>query len=93
MVWVNGAEAGSHKGGFLPFEMDISHLVRSGAETFTFTTEDDDPNCRIGIQGCENLPQFVPAGPVQGVGFIRPVDANLRNMRLYVDKKTCISHV
>ncbi|RAV04096.1 beta-glucuronidase [Paenibacillus sp. YN15] len=32
VVWVNGAEAVSHKGGFLPFEADISHLVQPGAE-------------------------------------------------------------
>lgn len=29
-VWLNGDLLGSHKGGFLPFEFDITHTVREG---------------------------------------------------------------
>ncbi|MCB0189578.1 MAG: beta galactosidase jelly roll domain-containing protein, partial [Caldilineaceae bacterium] len=29
-VWVNGEQAGSHEGGYLPFEVDVTHLVRVG---------------------------------------------------------------
>ncbi len=29
-VWVNGAEAGSHVGGSVPFEFDVTHLLRGG---------------------------------------------------------------
>ncbi|UQZ35570.1 beta-glucuronidase [Paenibacillus sp. PK3_47] len=32
VVWVNGVEAAKHKGGFLPFEADISDAVMYGAE-------------------------------------------------------------
>src|SRR4051794_35108706 len=31
-VWVNGAEAVSHEGGYLPFEADVTALVRAGEE-------------------------------------------------------------
>lgn len=31
-VWVNGVEAATHKGGFLPFEADISDLIEYGTE-------------------------------------------------------------
>lgn len=29
-VWVNGEKAGEHEGGYLPFELDVTHLVRVG---------------------------------------------------------------
>lgn len=32
VVWVNGREAAAHKGGFLPFEADLSELVVCGGE-------------------------------------------------------------
>ncbi|RIK33549.1 MAG: glycoside hydrolase family 2 [Chloroflexi bacterium] len=29
-VWVNGEKAGEHEGGYLPFELDVTHLLRIG---------------------------------------------------------------
>lgn len=29
-VWINGEQAGSHEGGYLPFEVDVTHLLRIG---------------------------------------------------------------
>lgn len=29
-VWVNGDKAGEHEGGYLPFELDVTHLLRVG---------------------------------------------------------------
>lgn len=29
-VWVNGEKAGEHEGGYLPFEFEVTHFVRSG---------------------------------------------------------------
>ena len=31
-VWINGAEAGEHEGGFTPFELDISDFLEPGGE-------------------------------------------------------------
>ncbi|MBX3053803.1 MAG: beta-glucuronidase [Caldilineaceae bacterium] len=54
-VWINGTLAGGHEGGHLPFEFDISGLVRW-----------DAPNT-IAVQ-VENhlMPNRVPAGNVEG---------------------------
>jgi hypothetical protein len=29
-IWVNGEQAGTHEGGYLPFEVDVTHLLRLG---------------------------------------------------------------
>ena len=42
-VWVNGRQAGSHTGGYLPFELDISQLVENGeAEILVRVTDDTE---------------------------------------------------
>ncbi len=46
-VWVNGAEAGSHKGGYLSFGLDVTELVQPGENTIVVCAEDD---VRSGLQ-------------------------------------------
>ncbi len=40
MVWVNGALAGSHEGGSVPFQFDITSLLKPGANVITVRAED-----------------------------------------------------
>jgi len=40
MVWVNGALAGSHEGGSVPFQFDITALLKPGANLITVRAED-----------------------------------------------------
>lgn len=40
-VWVNGREAGSHKGGYSSFAFDITDLVRAGENELVVLAEDD----------------------------------------------------
>jgi beta-galactosidase/beta-glucuronidase len=39
-VWINGRFAGTHEGGSAPFRLDITPLVRSGANTLVVRAED-----------------------------------------------------
>lgn len=40
-VWINGKKAGSHKGGYASFSMDITDLVLAGENRITVYAEDD----------------------------------------------------
>ena len=41
MVWVNGELAGTHSGGYTPFTMDVSALLRRGENTIVVHAQDD----------------------------------------------------
>ncbi|MCS6846841.1 MAG: glycoside hydrolase family 2 TIM barrel-domain containing protein [Anaerolineae bacterium] len=39
-VWVNGKKAGAHEGGYLPFELDVTRLVRPGNNVVVVRIDD-----------------------------------------------------
>ena len=39
-VWVNGQEAGSHTGGYLPFALDVTELIEGDAFTLELRVTD-----------------------------------------------------
>ncbi len=43
-VWVNGKLAGSHEGGYTPFQLDITPLLDPGAEQIIVVRAEDDPH-------------------------------------------------
>ena len=43
-LWVNGAEAGRHEGGYTPFGFDITPLLRPGENSLTLRARDDTRN-------------------------------------------------
>lgn len=46
-VWINSVSAGTHFGGYTPFTLDITSLVRPGTNVVTVVAEDD---ARSGLQ-------------------------------------------
>jgi len=40
IVWINGARAGQHEGGNVPFQFDITDLLKPGANNITVRAED-----------------------------------------------------
>jgi len=44
MVWVNGAKVFRHEGGYTPFTVDITHVLRPGAEQEVVVRAEDDPS-------------------------------------------------
>ncbi|WP_304362764.1 glycoside hydrolase family 2 protein [Bacillus sp. FJAT-26390] len=46
-VWVNGKSAGTHRGGYSSFALDITHLLQAGTNVLTVCAEDD---LRSGLQ-------------------------------------------
>lgn len=52
-VWVNGTEVGTHRGGYLPFEFDVTSQLETGANTITVAVTDPEDLAEIphGKQG------------------------------------------
>lgn len=40
-VWINGVTAGTHRGGYTPFALDITDLLRDGENSITVCADDD----------------------------------------------------
>ena len=43
VVWVNGAKIFRHEGGYTPFTVDITHVLRPGGEQEIIVRAEDDP--------------------------------------------------
>ncbi|MBQ9545497.1 MAG: beta-galactosidase, partial [Clostridia bacterium] len=90
-LWVNGVYAASHRGGYVPFDADITDLLGEGANRVTVAAYDDvrDPAQPAGKQskkfsssGCHYTRT---TGIWQSV-WLEPVDAaHIVNFRVYPD--------
>jgi beta-glucuronidase len=50
-VWLNGQEAGTHDGGFTPFEVDVSHFTKAGTNRLAVRVSDVGRDFRAGYCG------------------------------------------
>jgi beta-galactosidase/beta-glucuronidase len=91
MVWVNGQLAGSHRGGYVPFQFDITALLRAGENELVVGALDDtrSPLQPTGKQsdrtesyGC----LYTRTTGIWQTVWLEPVPpAHLTRMRLYPD--------
>lgn len=71
LVQVNGQEAGRHEGGYLPFKLEIGHLLKPGENEILVRVE--DPGSRPGIPYGKQSWYVQVSGLWQSVGWeVRP---------------------
>lgn len=66
-VWVNGREAGSHAGGYLPFSFDITALLRDGGNELLVRTADLTENSVYPRGKQVSAPNGIWYTPVSGI--------------------------
>jgi beta-galactosidase/beta-glucuronidase len=88
-VWVNGQPAGNHTGGYLPFSLDITSLLRSGENELCLAVSDPTES---GLQECgkQSLrPRMIWYTAVSGIWqtvWLEPVpEKHIRSLRLTPD--------
>jgi beta-galactosidase/beta-glucuronidase len=87
-VWVNGQDAGGHRGGYAPFSFDITDLLTSGENVVTVCAEDDtrDPLQPRGKQSEEYLSHGCDYTRTTGIWqtvWLEPVPkAHIRNVKM-----------
>ncbi len=77
-VYVNGRKAGSHEGGYLPFEFDVAPLLRPGENKVAVRVADPGP--KLPVQGIdyEEIPHGKQNWYVQTSGLWQGVELDLR---------------
>ena len=65
-VYLNGNLMISHKGGFLPFEVEISGMVRDGSNLLTVVVDNriDHSTLPVGCETPGQLGGMIPADPL-----------------------------
>jgi len=58
-VWINGELAGSHKGGYLPFELDITELIKMQQENLIIISVDNTLDYETIPQGINAEDYFI----------------------------------
>src|SRR5438874_2251921 len=78
-VYVNGQKAGSHEGGYLPFEFDVASLLHLGENQLAVRVADPGakPDAVEGIQYAE-IPHGKQNWYVQTIGLWQGVDLEVR---------------
>ena len=78
-VWLNGHEVGFHRGGHVPFSIDLSHSARPGANRVVVRALDrQDPAQPRGKQSSSGLPQGIDYWCTTGIWgsvWLEPVAA------------------
>jgi hypothetical protein len=95
VVWVNGRAAGSHEGGYLPFDLDVTELVRFGhASTITVRVHDPGPGALLAPFPFAEIPHGKQSwyGPLGGIWQSAHLEASspvfVRRAHVYGDARS-----
>ncbi len=59
-VWINGVQSGSHRGGYVPFTLDVTRLLKEGENRVVLRVVDSqDPGQPRGKQASSGLPHGI----------------------------------
>ena len=91
-VYVNGEEAGSHSGGYTPFEMDITDFVSAGQNKLTVEVNDEGSSknslypALIGKQGYDATCGYTPVSGIwQSVFLECRGETYIDSLQIYTD--------
>jgi hypothetical protein len=95
-VWVNGREVGSHSGGYVPFDFNISEFVKEGENTITVRVEDEELDNRPsgkqyygnakGIWNTVYL-EARPENYIENIKFTPDIDNRQVTVEVFLQKK------
>ncbi len=84
-VWINGTEVGSHSGGYVPFDFNISDVLKSGDNNLVVRVEDEEldnrPSGKQYYGNAKGIWQTVylearPENYISGIKFTPDIDNN-----------------
>lgn len=84
-VWINGEQAGEHKGGYIPFEFDITPFLKRGDNSLVVRVEDEEldnrPSGKQYYGNAKGIWQTVYLEPrdevhIRGIRFTPDIDKN-----------------
>jgi beta-galactosidase/beta-glucuronidase len=97
-VWVNGQEAGHHRGGYSPFSFDVTSLLKAGENRVSVRVFDSqDPGQARGKQSCSGTPFGIDYWCTTGIWqpvWLEPVgESYLQDLIVVSDAETGSLHI
>lgn len=84
-VWVNGQEIGTHEGGYLPFDFDVTDAVDPGENTVTLRVYDPEDMTEI-PHGKQGDPWYTRvSGPWQSIDLVTVPETHVESVRVTPD--------
>ncbi len=87
-VWINGKKVGINQQGYLPFDFDITNIIKSGENTITLQVEDPEETSEL-PHGKQGNPWYTRvSGPWQPIKLITLPDLFVQSIQVTPDIET-----